>query len=170
MKLALGYRLDELTNSVTGSTPAFYEPALDYLAVKIPRWDLSKLKASDNAIGSEMKSVGEVMALGRSFPEALQKAVRMLNIGADGLSFHKYSFKDPKKEIVAPTDTRLFAIYDCLRSGLSTEQISQQTKIDKWFIYQLDRIAKLERKLKNPKLYQVRLRQAKQLGLAQDRK
>ena len=166
MKLALGYRLDELTNSVTGSTPAFYEPALDYLAVKIPRWDLSKLKSSDRDIGSEMKSVGEVMALGRSFPEALQKAVRMLNIGADGLSFHKFNFKNPKVEITKPTDTRLFSIYECLKTGIVPDQISNKTNIDKWFIYQLERIAKHERKLKNPKLDQVRLRQAKQLGFS----
>src|SRR5438477_6297991 len=85
-KLALGKKLYELKNSVTGSTSAFYEPALDYIAVKLPRWDLSKLKSSDHRIGTEMKSVGEVMALGRSFPEALQKGIRMLNIGAQGLS------------------------------------------------------------------------------------
>lgn len=166
MKLALGYRLDELTNSVTGSTPAFYEPALDYLAVKIPRWDLSKLKASDHAIGSEMKSVGEVMALGRSFPEALQKAVRMLNIGADGLSFHSYEFKNPKKEIAAPTDSRLFAIYECLKAGLKPEKISAITKIDKWFIGQMARIADQEQKLRDSKLSPQLLRQAKQLGFS----
>lgn len=166
MKLALGYRLDELVNSVTGSTPAFYEPALDYLAVKIPRWDLSKLKASDHAIGSEMKSVGEVMALGRSFPEALQKAVRMLNIGADGLSSHNFKFKNPSAEIAAPTDSRLFAIYECLKAGLAVEKISAQTKIDKWFIAQMARIATHEQKLKGSKLNQELLREAKRLGFS----
>ena len=166
MKLALGYRLDELTNSVTGSTPAFYEPALDYLAVKIPRWDLSKLKSSDRDIGSEMKSVGEVMALGRSFPEALQKAVRMLNIGADGLSSHKFNFQNPKAEISKPTDSRLFAIYECLKAGLTAEQVSTKANIDKWFVTQMARIAVHEQKLKGSKLNQALLRQAKQLGFS----
>ncbi|MGH9857228.1 MAG: ATP-grasp domain-containing protein, partial [Acidobacteriota bacterium] len=116
-KLMLGKRLHELKNSVTGTTSAFYEPALDYIAVKVPRWDLTKLKASDHHIGSEMKSVGEVMALGRSFPEALQKAVRMLNIGAEGLSVHPYTFKKPYEEISHATYRRLFAIYDALKGG-----------------------------------------------------
>src|SRR5206468_2168742 len=114
-------RLHELKNSVTGKTSAFYEPALDYLAVKIPRWDLAKLKASDHRIGSEMKSVGEVMALGRSFPEALQKAVRMLNIGADGLTHHPYDFEDVQDEIAHPTDRRLFALYEALQQGTSVD-------------------------------------------------
>src|SRR5206468_3964272 len=102
-QLMLGKNLPELKNAVTGKTPAFYEPALDYLAVKMPRWDLAKLKSSDHHIGSEMKSVGEVMALGRSFPEALQKAVRMLNIGAQGLSRHPYDFTQPLDEVSPAT-------------------------------------------------------------------
>lgn len=166
MKLALGHRLDELTNSVTGSTPAFYEPALDYLAVKIPRWDLSKLKASDHAIGSEMKSVGEVMALGRSFPEALQKAVRMLNIGADGLSAHNFAIKQPASEIALPTDNRLFAVYECLKLGLTPEQIHAKTMIDKWFLQQIERIAMHEAKLKKTKLNPALLLIAKKLGFS----
>ena len=94
-KLVLGKRLHELKNSVTGTTSAFFEPALDYVAVKMPRWDLNKLKSSDRHIGSEMKSVGEVMGLGRSFPEALQKAIRMLNIGAEGLTKHPFDIAQP---------------------------------------------------------------------------
>ncbi len=166
MKLALGYRLDELTNSVTGTTSAFYEPALDYLAVKIPRWDLSKFKASDYAIGSEMKSVGEVMALGRSFPEALQKAVRMLNIGADGLSRHGFEFSSPIRELSSPTDSRLFAIYECLKSGLAAEEINAKTNIDKWFVYQIERIAKHEQKLRGGELTKGILQEAKKLGFS----
>ena len=122
-KLMLGYHLHELKNAVTGHTSAFFEPALDYLAIKMPRWDLQKLKSSDHHIGSEMKSVGEVMALGRSFPEALQKAIRMLNIGANGLSIHPYEFTDALDEIEYPTDRRLFAIYDSLRKGVSVDEI-----------------------------------------------
>src|SRR5579884_1839604 len=147
-KLMLGKHLTELKNSVTGKTSAFYEPALDYLAVKIPRWDLTKLKSSDHQIGSEMKSVGEVMALGRSFPEALQKAVRMLNIGADGLSFHPYEFKDRYAEIKAPTDRRLFAVYEAIKRGASLSRLQQMSKIDKWFLGQLEDIAILEAELK----------------------
>jgi len=100
----LGKRLHELKNSVTGTTSAFYEPALDYIAVKMPRWDLTKLKLATIISASEMKSVGEVMALGRSFPEALQKAIRMLNIGAQGLSVHPYDFVRPIDEINQATD------------------------------------------------------------------
>lgn len=166
MKLALGYRLDELTNSVTGTTPAFYEPALDYLAVKIPRWDLSKLRSSDHRIGSEMKSVGEVMALGRSFPEALQKAVRMLNIGADGLSNHPFDFDKAENEIANPTDRRLFAIYDALRAGKPVEKIAMESSINNWFLAHLKRIADFENQLKKTKLNRETLRQAKKLGFS----
>jgi carbamoyl-phosphate synthase large subunit len=166
MKLALGYRLDELTNSVTGTTPAFYEPALDYLAVKIPRWDMSKLRSSDHRIGSEMKSVGEVMALGRSFPEALQKAVRMLNIGADGLSHHSFDFDKPLLEIADPTDRRLFAIYDVLKNGGSVEKIHRLSSINPWFLSHMKRIADFENRLKKTELNRDILRQAKKLGFA----
>lgn len=166
MKLALGYRLDELTNSVTGTTPAFYEPALDYLAVKIPRWDLSKLRSSDHRIGSEMKSVGEVMALGRSFPEALQKAVRMLNIGADGLSFHPHEFESPSREIGVATDRRLFAIYEVLKKGASVKNIQTASGINSWFLNHMKRIADFEKELKRSKLNRNNLRTAKQLGFS----
>src|SRR5206468_6090298 len=121
-KIMLGSRLHETKNSVTGTTPAFYEPALDYIAIKMPRWDLTKFKTNDRSIGSEMKSVGEVMALGRTFPEALQKAIRMLNIGADGLSHHPYEFDQPLNEVQKATDRRLFAIYEALRSGSTVEK------------------------------------------------
>lgn len=166
MKLALGYRLDELTNSVTGTTPAFYEPALDYLAVKIPRWDLSKLRSSDHRIGSEMKSVGEVMALGRSFPEALQKAVRMLNIGADGLSDHSFDFSNRRQEIAEPTDRRLFAIYDELKGGRTVEAIAKASSINSWFLAQMKRIADFEIQLKKIKLNRHNLGEAKKLGFS----
>lgn len=163
--LMLGKRLHELKNTVTGTTSAFYEPALDYLAVKIPRWDLAKLKTSDHNIGSEMKSVGEVMALGRSFPEALQKAVRMLNIGADGLSNHPYKFKNPHDEIVNPTDRRLFAIYEALKQGSSVEKIHQLSKIDKWFLEHMAATQKLEEEIKSSSLNKI-LKSAKQQGFS----
>ncbi|MDQ3065203.1 MAG: carbamoyl-phosphate synthase (glutamine-hydrolyzing) large subunit [bacterium] len=151
-KLMLGKRLYELKNSVTGQTTAFYEPALDYVAVKMPRWDLAKLKSSDHRIGSEMKSVGEVMALGRSFPEALQKAVRMLNIGAQGLSIHPYTFKEPLEEVCNATDRRLYAIYDALEKGSTVDTIHDLSKIDKWFLEHIKNIYLLETQLKSNKL------------------
>ncbi len=165
-KLMLGKRLHELKNSVTGSTSAFFEPALDYIAVKMPRWDLAKLKASDHTIGSEMKSVGEVMALGRSFPEALQKAIRMLNIGTQGLSHHPYTFANPKKEIVDATDRRVFALYDALRGGESVDQLHQQSKIDKWFLQHMANIYICEKQMKKTPLTAAFLRNAKQLGFS----
>jgi carbamoyl-phosphate synthase large subunit len=143
-KLMLGYRLDELTNSVTGQTPAFFEPALDYLAVKVPRWDLAKLKSSDHQIGTEMKSVGEVMAIGRSFTEALQKAIRMLNIGANGLTDHPYVFKNTNAEIGKATDRRIFALYEAIKNGTSVEAIHKISRIDPWFLMQVEIVVRLE--------------------------
>jgi carbamoyl-phosphate synthase large subunit len=165
-KLMLGARLHEIKNSVTGTTPAFYEPALDYIAVKMPRWDLTKLKTSDRSIGSEMKSVGEVMALGRSFPEALQKAIRMLNIGAQGLSIHPYEFDDPLEEIAAATDRRLFAIYEAVRQGSSVQEIHELSGIDQWFLSHIQSIWQVERSLNKTTLDAKRLRQAKQYGFS----
>ncbi|MGH7239648.1 MAG: carbamoyl-phosphate synthase (glutamine-hydrolyzing) large subunit, partial [Candidatus Saccharimonadales bacterium] len=165
-KLMLGKRLHELKNSVTGTTSAFYEPALDYIAVKIPRWDLTKLKSSDHHIGSEMKSVGEVMALGRSFPEALQKAVRMLNIGANGLAIHPYEFAEPLKEVEEATDRRLFAIYEALRQGSNVDEIHKLSKIDKWFLRHINEMYKMEIKLLDESLSPELLKHAKQMGFA----
>jgi len=165
-KLMLGYRLHELKNSVTGTTSAFFEPALDYLAVKMPRWDLSKLKSSDHHIGSEMKSVGEVMALGRSFPEALQKAIRMLNIGANGISEHPHDFKNPLDDIKQPTDRRIFALYDAMRAGKTAEQLHDMTGIDNWFLDHIKDIKTTEDELKSKPLDAVLLRKAKQNGFA----
>ena len=166
-KLMLGYRLHELKNSVTGTTSAFFEPALDYLAVKMPRWDLSKLKSSDHHIGSEMKSVGEVMALGRSFPEALQKAIRMLNIGAFGLTEHPHEFnKNPLDDIKQPTDRRIFALYEALKIGKTIQQLHDMTGIDNWFLGHLADIKSIEDKIKSLPLDATLLRQAKQNGFA----
>lgn len=166
MKLALGKHLHELKNAVTGTTPAFYEPALDYIALKMPRWDLAKLKSSDHTIGSEMKSVGEVMALGRSFPEVLQKAIRMLNIGADGLSTHPYKFKDPRQEIAPATDRRVFAIYEALKLGHSVDELHKLSQIDKWFLYHMQSICQLEATLANEKITKELLLSAKKNGFS----
>jgi carbamoyl-phosphate synthase large subunit len=165
-KLMLGKRLYELKNAVTGTTSAFFEPALDYVAVKMPRWDLAKLKSSDHNIGSEMKSVGEVMALGRDFPEALQKAIRMLNIGARGLSSHPFTFKNPLDEISRATDRRIFAIYDAMRAGKTAADIRKLSNIDNWFLEHISDICRLEQEIARKPLNENLLRRAKQAGFA----
>src|SRR5262249_20189672 len=109
-KIGLGYTLPQLANAITGTTTAFFEPALDYIVCKIPRWDFEKFVGVDRRIGTEMKSVGEVMAIGRSFPEALQKALRMLEIGADGLDPDAFPFVDLEHELEHPSPRRMFAL------------------------------------------------------------
>ncbi|OGJ64778.1 carbamoyl phosphate synthase large subunit [Candidatus Peribacteria bacterium RIFCSPHIGHO2_12_FULL_54_10] len=133
-KLALGRTLEELPNTITRTTCADFEPALDYVAVKMPRWDLQKFPHVSHLITSEMKSVGEVMAIGRTFEEALQKAVRMLNVGADGLFPHPFHFSDLANALTCPTPQRLFAIAEAFTQGWGAEQMATMTKIDRWFL------------------------------------
>ncbi|HLC76448.1 MAG TPA: carbamoyl-phosphate synthase (glutamine-hydrolyzing) large subunit [Candidatus Peribacterales bacterium] len=134
-KLALGKILPELRNAITQVTCADFEPALDYVAVKVPRWDLQKFHHVSDLVTSEMKSVGEVMALGRTFEEALQKALRMINIGAKGLVPNPMKFSDLSKEVRRPTPRRIFAIAEALRQNiLSVEEIAMMTGIDRWFL------------------------------------
>lgn len=165
-KLALGKRLDEIKNAVTKQTSAFFEPALDYLVVKIPRWDNAKFKLADRVIGSEMKSVGEVMAIGRSFAECLQKAVRMLNIGAGGVTDHPFHFDDLEEEISHPTDRRLFALYEFLRRGGGVARAEQLTRIDRWFLCHLAQIARFEHRLSTQPLSKKLLVEAKRAGFS----
>lgn len=134
-KLALGKSLPELKNMITQVTSADFEPSLDYVAVKVPRWDLQKFHHVSDLVTSEMKSVGEVMALGRTFEEGLQKALRMINVGAEGLLPTPIEFKDLKEEVVRPTPRRIFAIAEALRSAVFTvDEINSSTGIDKWFL------------------------------------
>lgn len=165
-KLALGYRLHEIKNSVTQKTCAFFEPALDYLVVKIPRWDTHKLRSADRVIGTEMKSVGEVMGIGRSFPEALQKAVGMLNIGASCLSDYPQAINEPRKEIAQATDRRLFALYQFFKDGGETKEAHKLSQIDPWFLTQIKNIAVLDIKIQNQKLTADLLRIAKENGFS----
>ncbi len=165
-KLGLGYLLHEIKNSVTQKTCAFFEPALDYIVVKIPRWDTHKLKAAERTIGTEMKSVGEVMAIGRSFPESLQKAVGMLNIGASCLSDYIHEIPDPKREIEKPTDRRLFALYQYFLKGGTPEEAHQMSKINMWFLSHIKAIANLELNLKGAELTTDSLRAAKRMGFS----
>ena len=136
-KLGLGYKLTDLKNSITQKTYSCFEPALDYVALKIPRWDLQKFPNVDEEIGSKMKSVGEVMAIGRSFPEVMQKAIRMLQVGKYGLVLNKSRTETIWEDIITPTPRRLFAITRALRDGHSIDEIHRQSKIDKWFLYQI---------------------------------
>jgi carbamoyl-phosphate synthase large subunit len=140
-KLGLGYGLFELKNSVTRTTPAFFEPALDYVVCKIPRWDLAKFKGVSRELGSSMKSVGEVMAIGRTFEEAIQKGLRMIGQGANGFVCNKpYKVEDLDDALRNPTDTRIFAIAAAFESGYSVDRIHELTHIDKWFLDKLDNL------------------------------
>jgi carbamoyl-phosphate synthase large subunit len=152
-KLALGRLLPELRNSITLATTACFEPALDYLVVKIPRWDLKKFARVSKKIGSEMKSVGEVMAIGRTFEEAIQKATRMLQVGMYGLVCNaNYSFADLEKELRHPTDERLFGIAEALKKGYTVQRIRELTKIDAWFLEKIKSIVDCEARLARHKL------------------
>jgi carbamoyl-phosphate synthase large subunit len=165
-KLSIGKRLYEIANSVTKKTTAFFEPALDYLVIKIPRWDIHKLKSAERTIGTEMKSVGEVMAIGRSFPEALQKAIRMLNIGADGLFDYPFEIAGLKNEIRHATDRRLFAIARFLQKGGSVDEVNTLSKIDPWFLRHIAAMVKTEKKLSHSPTSPTLLLEAKQMGFS----
>ncbi|MGZ7064946.1 MAG: carbamoyl-phosphate synthase (glutamine-hydrolyzing) large subunit [Candidatus Aminicenantales bacterium] len=152
-KLVLGHLLPDLPNSITKVTSACFEPALDYLVVKIPRWDLKKFGRVSKKIGSEMKSVGEVMAIGRSFEEAIQKAARMLQIGMYGLVANEnYSFENLEKELSHPTDERLFGIAEALKKGMTVQRIHELTRIDKWFLHKIKNIVECEARIRTHKL------------------
>ena len=168
-KLALGYSLPEVENIITKETSACFEPALDYIVLKYPRWDLQKFRNVKLSIGSEMKSVGEVMAIARSYEEALQKSIRMLDVGMNGLVCNDIAFNDLDKELKEPTDKRMFAIAEAIKQGYSIDKIHDLTKVNPWFLCKMENIVKLEKKLskctiKNiPKLL---LKEAKQKGFS----
>ena len=151
-KLGLGYGLHELKNTVTKTTPAFFEPALDYVVCKIPRWDLNKFKGVSREIGSSMKSVGEVMAIGRTFEEAIQKGLRMIGQGANGFVCNK-PFKQEELDdaLRHPTDSRIFAIAAAFEAGYTVDRIHELTKIDRWFLEKLDNIETTYRELEQCK-------------------
>lgn len=151
-KLALGFGLHELKNSVTRTTTAFFEPALDYVVVKIPRWDLAKFHGVSREIGSSMKSVGEVMAIGRTFEEAFQKGLRMIQQGMHGFIGNKELYtKNLEKDLSEPTDRRVFFLSQAFESGYTIDQIHDLTKIDKWFLQKCQHIVDLATEIKNYK-------------------
>jgi carbamoyl-phosphate synthase large subunit len=168
-RLALGDALTDIPNLVTRETSACFEPALDYLVVKFPRWDLQKFPLVEAQIGSEMKSVGEVMAIDRSFEAALQKAVRMLDIGLDGVSGEAWQSENLEAELLRPTDKRIFAVALALGSGMTVDEIHRLTDISPWFLHKIDRIVRLESELAdavNGLPNEEQLRRAKQAGFA----
>ena len=148
-KLGMGYGLFELKNSVTKTTSAFFEPALDYVVCKIPRWDLSKFRGVDKELGSSMKSVGEVMAIGRNFEEAIQKGLRMIGQGMHGFVENKeLQIPDIDAALREPTDKRVFIISKAMHAGYTIDQIHELTKIDKWFLEKLKHIIDIDERLK----------------------
>lgn len=149
-KLAVGYNLDELKNSITGTTSAFFEPSIDYVIVKIPRWNFDKFKGSDRRLGLSMKAVGEVMGIGRNFQEALQKACQSLEIKRNGLGADGKELKNQNEilySLANPSWNRLFHIYDAFKLGISFRTIQDLTKIDKWFLKQIEELIQLEKEI-----------------------
>ena len=170
-KLGLGYGLFELKNSVTKTTSAFFEPALDYVVCKIPRWDLGKFQGVDRELGSSMKSVGEVMAIGRTFEEAIQKGLRMIGQGMHGFVENKViQVDDIDKALREPTDKRVFVISKAMKAGYTVDQIHDLTKIDKWFLQKLKGIVLTDEALKQyddiEKVPADLLREAKRKGFS----
>ena len=171
-KLALGYTLDELDNQITKSTSAFFEPTLDYVIVKIPRWNFDKFKGADRELGLQMKSVGEVMGIGRSFQEALQKACQSLEIGRNGLGADGKGISNQDEilhSLQHPSWNRLFHIYDAIKLGIPFKTIHDKTKIDYWFLKQIEGMISYESEIKNHTLESLPkdvLFTAKQMGYA----
>ena len=167
-KLGMGYGLFELKNSVTKTTSAFFEPALDYVVCKIPRWDLSKFRGVDKELGSSMKSVGEVMAIGRNFEEAIQKGLRMIGQGMHGFVENKeLQIEDIDAALREPTDKRVFIISKAMHKGYTVDQIHDLTKIDKWFLNKLKHIIDIDEELKRKNINTLDkelLREAKVYG------
>ena len=167
-KLALGRSLTEIQNSVTKKTSACFEPALDYVVVKMPRWDLKKFRLASRKIGSQMMSVGEVMAIGRKFEEALQKAVRMLDIGMHGMVCNDLEL-NVEDELSSPSDERIFALVEALKKGYSCGELSKITGVNEWFLQKIKNITDLEQKLEGTGFKNLSgelLSQAKQNGFS----
>ena len=176
-KLALGYYLTELKNTITGITTACFEPALDYIVVKIPRWDLDKFRRVNHHIGSQMKSVGEVMAIGRTFEEAIQKAIRMLDIDMKGIVGNDLEpiddYNKLKYELKHPTDKRIFRVAEAIKKGISINEIYRVSRIDKWFLYKIENIINIEKDLRRLDLLEssneekeYQLKKAKRFGFS----
>lgn len=165
-KIALGMTLDEIKNDITKETPASFEPAIDYVVVKIPRWPFDKFRGINREIGVQMKATGEVMAIGRTFEEAIQKAIRSLDMGHDGFEYVEYTEDD----LANPTDERLFQSYSAIKDGMDLDKIQKLTNIDKFFLYKIRNIVNFENEVTEEKLNDADfLRKAKQRGCSNKR-
>lgn len=165
-KIALGMTLDEIKNDITKETPASFEPAIDYVVVKIPRWPFDKFRGINREIGVQMKATGEVMAIGRTFEEAIQKAIRSLDMGHDGFEYVEYTEDD----LANPTDERLFQLYSAIKDGMDLDKIQKLTNIDKFFLYKIRNIVNFENEVTEEKLNDANfLRKAKQMGCSNKR-
>ena len=165
-KIALGMTLDEIRNDITKETPASFEPAIDYVVIKIPRWPFDKFKGISREVGVQMKATGEVMAIGRTFEEAFQKSLRSLDMGFDGFEYVKYSEED----LANPTDLIYFQIYSAIKDGMDLDKIHELTKIDKFFLYKIRNIVNFENEVTAEKLDdEDYLRKAKQIGCSNSR-
>jgi carbamoyl-phosphate synthase large subunit len=171
-KMAIGFNLDELQNAITGSTSAFFEPAIDYVIVKVPRWNFDKFHGADKTLGLQMKSVGEAMGIGRNFQEALQKACQSLEIKRNGMGADGKGLRDQDAimySLANPSWNRLFHIYDAFKLGISFKTIQNLTKIDKWFLYQIEDMVRVENEIENYTLASIPknlLEEAKLKGFA----
>jgi carbamoyl-phosphate synthase large subunit len=171
-KMAIGYNLDELTNAITGTTSAYFEPALDYVIVKVPRWNFDKFKGADRTLGLQMKSVGETMGIGRNFQEALQKACQSLEIKRNGMGADGKELRDQDAimySLANPSWNRLFHIYDAFKMGISFKTIQQLTKIDKWFLNQIEDLVRVEKEIEKYSVHnipKILLEEAKHKGFA----
>ena len=171
-KMSIGYNLDELTNAITGTTSAYFEPALDYVIVKVPRWNFDKFKGADRTLGLQMKSVGETMGIGRNFQEALQKACQSLEIKRNGMGADGKELRDQDAimySLANPSWNRLFHIYDAFKMGISFKTIQQLTKIDKWFLNQIEDLVRVEKEIEKFSVHnipKVLLEEAKHKGFA----
>lgn len=170
-KLALGKSLIEIQNHVNKKTTSFFEPALDYVVTKIPRWDLEKFKGVEEKIGTAMKSVGEVMGIGRTFEESLQKALRMLDIGVQGVTDKKFKIRDISQLNLSPTPKRIFHVAAALQEGMTIKEVEKITGIDAWFLHRIQNIVNVEKELhkSSEKISPVLLRQAKEVGISDKR-
>ena len=171
-KMSIGYNLDELTNAITGTTSAYFEPALDYVIVKVPRWNFDKFKGADRTLGLQMKSVGETMGIGRNFQEALQKACQSLEIKRNGMGADGKELRDQDAilySLANPSWNRLFHIYDAFKLGISFKTIQQLTKIDKWFLNQIEDLVRVEKEIERYSVHNIPanlLEEAKHKGFA----
>ncbi len=171
-KMAIGYNLDELKNAITGSTSAYFEPTIDYVIVKVPRWNFDKFKGADRGLGLQMKSVGEAMGIGKNFQEALQKACQSLEIKRNGMGADGKELRDQAAilhSLENPSWNRLFHIYDAFKMGISFKTIRNLTKIDPWFLYQVEDLVKVEKQIEKHTIQSIPkelLKEAKHKGFA----